>query len=89
MTLKEHFPVGSKVTAYVHGMTPFGAFMSLGRNFRGLLHISKMQCTKKIKHPNQVVKKGDLVECYVLSVNEQKNRVELGANFTRELSASQ
>jgi small subunit ribosomal protein S1 len=62
----------------VRNLTNYGAFVELEEGIDGLLHVSDMSWTKKITHPSEVVKKGDKIECVVLSVDQEKKRIALG-----------
>ena len=72
------YPVGSKVQAKVRGFTDYGAFLELDSNLEGMIHISDMSWTKRIAHPQDVLKKGQKVEVVVLSVDSQNRRIALG-----------
>ena len=70
--------MGSKYSGRVRNMTNFGAFVEMEEGIDGLIHISDLSWTKKIKHPSEVLKKGDEVEVVVLDVNKKDRRVSLG-----------
>ncbi len=74
----EKYPVGDKVTGKVVSITGYGAFVELEEGVEGLIHISEMSWTKKIKHPSQVVAVGDTVEAVVLGVDVDARRISLG-----------
>jgi len=76
--IEEKYPVASKYTGRVRNMTNFGAFVEMEEGIDGLIHISDLSWTKKIKHPSEVLKKGDEVEVIVLDVNKGDRRVSLG-----------
>ena len=76
--IEEKYPVGSRYTGRVRNMTNFGAFVEMEEGIDGLIHISDLSWTKKIKHPSEVLKKGDEVEVIVLDVNKKDRRVSLG-----------
>jgi small subunit ribosomal protein S1 len=76
--VQEHYPPGTVIQGKVRNLTNYGAFIELQEGIDGLLHISDMSWTKKITHPSEVVKKGDEVECVVLSVDQEKKRIALG-----------
>ena len=63
------YPVGSKITGKVRNLTEFGAFVEVEEEIDGLIHISDMSWSKRIKHPSEVLKKGDVVEAMVLSLS--------------------
>ncbi len=77
-TLMERYPVGSRHTGKVRNLTNFGAFVELEDGIDGLIHISDLSWTKKIRHPGEVVKKGDEIEVMVLNVDRQNRRISLG-----------
>ncbi len=74
----EHYPVGTIIEGTVRNLTSYGAFVEIEEGIDGLLHISDMSWTKKVTHPNEVVKKGDRLQCVVLSVDKDKKRIALG-----------
>jgi small subunit ribosomal protein S1 len=74
----EHYPPGTVIRGKVRNLTNYGAFIELQEGIDGLLHITDMSWTRKITHPNEVVKKGEEVECVVLSVDQEKKRIALG-----------
>jgi len=72
-----HYVPGTKVKGIVKNITPFGAFVKLPEGIEGLIHISNFSWTKGVKHPENIVKKGDEVEVMVLSVNTQNEEIAL------------
>lgn len=72
------YPVGAKVTGKVRSFTDYGAFIELDSNLEGMIHVSDMSWTKRIAHPQDVLKKGQKVEVAVLSVDAQNRRIALG-----------
>ena len=76
--VNEKYPLGSQVKGRVVSITDYGAFVELGEGVEGLVHISEMSWTKKIKHPSQVVDVGDIIEAVVLDVDVPKKRISLG-----------
>jgi small subunit ribosomal protein S1 len=72
------YPVGQKVSGQVVNLTDYGAFVEIVEGVEGLIHISEMSWTKKIKHPSQVVSIGDTVEAVVLNLDTENKRVSLG-----------
>ena len=74
----EKYPPGSHVKGTVRNLTNYGAFIELEEGVDGLLHVSDMSWTRKISHANEMLKKGDEIECQVLSVDEQRKRIALG-----------
>jgi len=72
------YPPGSIVEGKVRNLANYGAFIEIEEGIDGLLHVSDMSWTKKIGHPSEILKKGQTLQCVVLSVDEQKQRVALG-----------
>lgn len=77
-TLSERYPVGSRHHGKVRNLTNFGAFVELEEGIDGLIHISDLSWTKKIRHPGEVLKKSDDVEVLVLNVDKENRRISLG-----------
>ena len=71
-------PIGSHVTGTVKNVTDFGAFVGIEEGIDGLVHISDMHWTKKIRHPSELLKKGDEVEAVVLDIDVANERISLG-----------
>jgi small subunit ribosomal protein S1 len=78
VALAEKHPIGTRVTGKVKSITDFGAFVEIEPGIDGLVHISDLSWTKKIRHPSEVVKKGDDVEAAVLGIDAENERVSLG-----------
>jgi len=76
--LVEKYPVGTKINGKVRNLTEFGAFVEVEDDIDGLIHISDMSWSKRIKHPSEVLKKGDTVEAMVLSIDAENQRLSLG-----------
>ena len=75
----EHrYPVGAHVTGRVISVTDYGAFVELEQGIEGLVHVSEMTWSKRMKHPSKLVNVGDQVDCVVLNVNPQERRISLG-----------
>jgi small subunit ribosomal protein S1 len=74
----EKFPVGSQIKGRVRNLTNFGAFVELAEGIDGMVHVSDMSWTRKINHPSEVLKKGDMVEAVVLEVEAANQRISLG-----------
>jgi small subunit ribosomal protein S1 len=72
------YPAGTKVKGVVRNLTNYGAFIELEEGVDGLLHVSDMSWTRKISHANEMLKKGDEIECTVLSVDDDRKRIALG-----------
>src|SRR6516162_189447 len=78
VALAEKHPVGTHVNGKVKSITDFGAFIEIEQGIDGLVHISDLSWTKKIRHPSEVLKKGDEVEAVVLGIEVEQERVSLG-----------
>ena len=76
--LAERFPVGARVSGKVMGITDYGAFVELEPGVEGLVHVSEMSWSKRMKHPSKIVKVGDEVEVLVLDLKPDQRRVSLG-----------
>jgi small subunit ribosomal protein S1 len=76
--LHEKFPVGTTVEGKVRNMTDFGAFIEIEDGIDGLVHVSNLSWTKRVKHPSEVLKKGDRVKAIVLAIEPDKRRLSLG-----------
>jgi small subunit ribosomal protein S1 len=76
--IDDKYPLNSKHTGVVRNLTQFGAFVELEEGIDGLVHISDLSWTKKIRHPSEVVKKGDEIEVIVLGINRDERRIALG-----------
>jgi small subunit ribosomal protein S1 len=72
------FPVTAKVTGKVMSLADYGAFIDLGEGIEGLIHVSEMSWTKRIRHPSQILKEGDSVEVQVLEIDTNNRRISLG-----------
>ncbi len=78
LTITEKYPVGSKHTAIVRNFTNFGIFVELEEGVDGLIHISDLSWSKKIKHPAEFTKIGDSIDVVVLEVDAENRRLSLG-----------
>jgi small subunit ribosomal protein S1 len=74
----QKFPVGSKVTGRVVSLTDYGAFVELQEGIEGLIHVSEMSWTRKVRHPSKVVSVGESVEALVLDIKPDARRISLG-----------
>lgn len=83
-TLEVKYPVGSRHQGKVRNLTNFGAFIELEEGIDGLVHISDLSWTKKIRHPSEVLKKGASVDVVVLNVDRDNRRISLGYKQTNE-----
>ena len=77
-TVTEKYPVGSRITGKVVSLTDYGAFVELEQGIEGLIHVSEMSWTRKIRHPSKVVSIGDAVESVVLDIKPENRRISLG-----------
>ena len=77
-TLAQRHPVGSVVEGRVRNLTEFGAFVEVDEGIDGLVHLSNMNWSKDIRHPSDVLKKGQKVEVTILGIDSEKRRVSLG-----------
>ena len=82
--IEAKYPVGSKQKGIVRNLTNFGAFVELEEGIDGLIHISDLSWTKKIRHPGEVVKRGEEVEVMVLNIDKENRRISLGYKQTVE-----
>ncbi|MBN1932131.1 MAG: 30S ribosomal protein S1 [Desulfobacterales bacterium] len=74
----EKYPVGSRVSGKVVSLTDYGAFLELEEGIEGLIHVSEMSWTRKIRHPSKVVSVGEVVEAVVLDIKPENRRISLG-----------
>jgi small subunit ribosomal protein S1 len=72
------YPVGSRIQGKVRNLTEFGAFVEVEDDIDGLIHISDMSWSKRIKHPSEMLKKGDVVDAMVLNIDAENQRLSLG-----------
>lgn len=77
-TAAQKYPVSSKVTGRVVSLTDYGAFVELEEGVEGLIHVSEMSWTRKIRHPSKVVSVGDEVDAVVLDIKPDSRRISLG-----------
>ncbi|MCE5293719.1 MAG: 30S ribosomal protein S1 [Chlamydiales bacterium] len=76
--IEKKYPIGTNVNAEIKSLTNYGAFVELEPGVEGLIHISDLSWIKKVSHPSEVLKKGDLVESVVLSVDKENKKITLG-----------
>jgi small subunit ribosomal protein S1 len=84
----EKYPVGSIVTGRIRNLADFGAFVEIEEGMEGLIHISDMSWTERIKHPSEKFKKGESVEAKVLKVDSQNRRLSLGIKQVKDIWAN-
>ncbi|MDO9565239.1 MAG: 30S ribosomal protein S1 [Candidatus Desulfaltia sp.] len=77
-TVTEKYPVGSHITGKVVSLTDYGAFVELEEGIEGLIHVSEMSWTRKVRHPSKIVSIGDAVEAVVLDIKPENRRISLG-----------
>jgi small subunit ribosomal protein S1 len=80
----ERYPVGARVQGRILSVTDYGAFVELEQGIEGLVHVSEMTWSKRMKHPSKLVKPGDEVETVVISVNPSDRRISLGMKQLQE-----
>jgi small subunit ribosomal protein S1 len=83
-TAAEKYPIGSKIEGRVVSLTDYGAFIELEEGVEGLIHVSEMSWTRKIRHPSQMVAVGEQVEAVVLDIKPENRRISLGIKQTVE-----
>jgi small subunit ribosomal protein S1 len=76
--LHEKYPIGSTVEGRVRNLTDFGAFIEIEDGIDGLVHVSNLSWTKRVKHPSEVLKKGERVKAVVLGIEPEQRRLSLG-----------
>ena len=72
------YPIGKEIAGKVRNLTNYGAFIELEEGIDGLLHVSDMSWTRKISHPNEVLEKGQELNCKILAVDTERRRIALG-----------
>ncbi|MGH9660787.1 MAG: 30S ribosomal protein S1, partial [Bryobacteraceae bacterium] len=77
-TVKQRYPAQSRIVGRVVNVTDYGAFVELEPGIEGLIHISEMSWSRRMKHPSKIVKAGDQVEAVVLEVHSRERRISLG-----------
>jgi small subunit ribosomal protein S1 len=80
--ITEKYPISKRVNGEVVNLMSYGAFVKLEDGVEGLVHISEMSWTKRVNHPNEVVKQGDQVEVVVLEIDTEKQTISLGMKQT-------
>ena len=82
--LAEKYPAGSHIKGKVRNMTTYGAFVEIENDIDGMIHVSDMSWTRKINHPNEVLKVGEEVEAVILDIDPQQQRISLGLKQTED-----
>jgi small subunit ribosomal protein S1 len=77
-TVEQRYSVGSVVEGRVRNMTEFGAFIEIEEGIDGLVHISDLSWTKRVKHPSEVLRKGSMVQAVILAIDANHKRLSLG-----------
>src|SRR5229473_115594 len=77
-TIDSRYSVGSVVEGRVRNMTDFGAFIEIEEGIDGLVHVSDLSWTKRVKHPSEVLKKGMIVQAVILNIDSSSHRLSLG-----------
>ncbi len=72
------YPVGATVEGKVRNLTEFGAFVEIEDGIDGLVHVSNMSWTKRVKHPSEVMKKGDKIKAVISAIEPEHRRLSLG-----------
>jgi small subunit ribosomal protein S1 len=83
-SVQEKYKVGTKFKGKVVSLVDYGAFVEIAEGVEGLIHVSEMSWTKRLKHPSQVVNVGDEVEAVVLEVDKESRRISLGMKQLQE-----
>ncbi len=78
VTAHERFPIGGRVKGRVKSVTDYGAFVELEEGVEGLIHVSEMSWTKKVRHPSKIVNEGEAVEAVILGIDSEQQRISLG-----------
>ena len=82
-TVVERYPIGGVVQGKVVSMTDYGAFVQLEEGIEGMVHVSEMSWTRRVRHPNEVVSLDDIVDVMVLNVDADNEKIALGLKQTR------
>ncbi|HEX3745439.1 MAG TPA: 30S ribosomal protein S1 [Bryobacteraceae bacterium] len=77
-TIDQRYSVGSVVEGRVRNMTDFGAFIEIEEGIDGLVHVSDLSWTKRVKHPSEILKKGQTVQAVILNIDSSAHRLSLG-----------
>ena len=83
-TIEERFPPATRINGKVASVTDYGAFVELEPGVEGLVHVSEMSWSKRVKHPSKLVGPGDAVEVEVLSIDQKNRRISLGMKQVQE-----
>ncbi len=77
-TVEQRYPIGTRHEGRVRNLTAFGAFVELEDGIDGLVHISDLSWTRRVQHPSEILKKGDLVHVVVLNIDAENRKISLG-----------
>ena len=78
VTVHERFPMGGRIQGRVKSITDYGAFVELEEGVEGLIHVSEMSWTKKVRHPSKIVTEGETVDAVILGIDTEQQRISLG-----------
>jgi small subunit ribosomal protein S1 len=78
-----NYSIGQRIAGKVTNLTPFGAFVEIEPGLEGLIHVSEMSWTKRVRHPKEIVTEGDEVEAMILKVDTSQQRISLGLRQTQ------
>ncbi len=84
LDVAERYPIGAQVRGRILSVTDYGAFVELEQGIEGLVHVSEMSWSKRMKHPSKMVKPGDEIDTIILSVNPSDRRISLGMKQLQE-----
>ncbi len=76
--VETRYPIGSTIKGEIRNLTPYGAFVELEDGIDGMIHVSDLSWTRKINHPSEMVKKGEVIEATVLEIDKTNQRISLG-----------
>jgi len=78
LEIESKYPIGTVVAGKIRGFTDYGAFVELDASLEGMIHVSDMSWTKRISHPQDILKKGQKIDVSILSIDSQNKRIALG-----------
>jgi small subunit ribosomal protein S1 len=78
LTVHERFPINGKISGRVTSVADYGVFVEIEDGVEGLIHVSEMSWTKRVKHPSKIVSEGDAVEAVILGIDTEQRRIALG-----------
>ena len=82
--ISEKYPIGTTIEGKIKNITDFGVFIGIDEGIDGLVHISDLSWTKRIKHPSEIYKKGEIVQAIVLDIEKDNERFSLGVKQLHE-----